>query len=151
MTVPDAVVAAVVEALPDAFLFVNHEDTPFDADDIVVFDGMVPPVPPDRYVVVYADTGTLAALAVCGQSDSATFRWQTTSVASDAPRARWLAGRVKAGIVDTRLDVDDWACGPVRHNFESMPARDELVMERPVSYIVDQFALLATRVSVPQP
>lgn len=143
MSVPEAVVQAVTAALPGAALY--DPDTGFDMDDLIVFDGIVPPEPPHRYAVVYADIGTLNALAVCSISDSAMFRWQVTSVGRDALEARWIAAQIRDGIVDTRPDPDGWACGLVRHNFAATPARDEQVMERPVVYLVDQYQLLASR------
>lgn len=142
MTVPDAVVAAIADALPEAEVW---DGSALNDDDLLVFDGIVPPKPPRRYVVVYADPGTLSALAVCSESDSATFRWQVTSVAPDRQVATLLAVAVRDGIVDTRPAAAGWACGLVRHNYSSTPARDEQVLERPVVYQVDQYALLASR------
>lgn len=148
MTVPDAVVAAVVAALPTGtYLWDPTDDDPVPIDDLVVFDGIVPPQPPRRYVVIYADPGTLAALGVCSESDSATYRWQVTSVAPDRPMASALATRVRDGIVDSRPSVTGWSCGQIKHNYASMPARDEQVTERPVVYQVDQYVLLAGRIA----
>jgi hypothetical protein len=147
MSVPDAVVAAVAAALPDADVW--DGSTPFDDDDLLVFDGIVPPKPPRRYVVVYADPGTLAALAVCSESDAATFRWQVTSVGPDRQVASLLAVTIRDGIVDDRLTAVGWACGPVQHNYASLPAKDEQVQERPVVFQVDQYALLAARAAIP--
>lgn len=147
MTVPDAVIAGIVAALPGAELWDGERE--LDPGDLVVFDGIVPPVPPRRYVVVYADPGTVAALAVCARSDSATFRWQTTSVAPDRAAAHWLSTAVRDGTVDTRPAAAGWSCGPVRHTFSQLPQRDEQVMERPAVYAVDQYALLASRVLEP--
>lgn len=149
MNVPDAVVAAVADALPDAEVWDGK--TPFDDDDLLVFDGIVPPKPPRRYVVVYADPGTVAALAVCGESGAATFRWQVTSVAPDRQLASMLAVAVRDGTVDMVLVPDGWSCGPVRHNYAGLPARDEQVLERPVVFQVDQYVLLASRVPLPAP
>lgn len=129
MTVPDAIVALVKAAVPG----------------VAVFDGRVGDTPPDRYVVVYPDSGTVKAVAACGESDSATFRWQVTSVAPDRQMAAWLATEVRDGTVDTRPVVAGWVCGPVGHNYGQLPQRDEAVAERPVVYQVDLYDLLATR------
>jgi hypothetical protein len=128
VTVPDAVIELVGSAVLD----------------VAVFDGIVPNTPPDRYVVVYADNGTLAALAACGESDSAMYRWQVTAVAPDRQMSAWLADKVRA-TVNTRPAVDGWECGPVEHTYSMFPQRDETVQERPVVYAVDQYSLLATR------
>lgn len=128
MTVADAVIEMVGAAVLD----------------VAVFDGAVPNTPPDRYVVVYADNGTLDALAACGESDSATYRWQITAVAADRQTSAWLADKVRA-TVDARPTVDGWECGPVQHTYSMFPQRDETVQERPVVYAVDQYSLLATR------
>lgn len=129
MTVPDTVLDMIGAAILD----------------VAVYDGIVPTEPPDRYVVVYTDPGTLQELAVCNQSDSATFRWQTTCVAPDRQMAAWLAEHVRDGTVDMRPAVDGWSCGLVCHTYSQFPQRDETVMERPVVYQVDQYHLLATR------
>lgn len=129
MTVPDALLSMIGDAVLD----------------VAVFDGRVPTEPPERYVVVYPDAGTLDALAVCGASDSATHRWQVTCVAPDRAMAGWLAEHVRDGTVDQKPTVDGWECGPVRHTYSMFPQRDEAVMERHVVYQVDQYRLLATR------
>ncbi len=129
MTIPDAIVTAVGAAVLD----------------VAVFDGIVPTEPPNRYAVVYPDTGTLAALAVCGISDSVTVRWQVTSVAPDREMAAWIAITIRDTTVDTKPAVDGWVVGPIRHTFSQTPQRDEAVLDRPVVYQVDLYGLLATR------
>lgn len=146
MSVPEAVLAAVVASLPGAALY-DPQSPITDPDDVYVFDGLVPPEPPHRYAVVYADTGTLNALAVCSISDSATYRWQVTSVGRDALEARWIATRIKDGIVDQKLSATGWSCGQIEHNYGGFPARDEQVMDRPVVYLIDQYVLLASRIA----
>lgn len=129
MTVPDEILALIAAAVPG----------------VTVFDGRVGPTPDDRYVVVYPDPGTVKALAVCGQSDSATFRWQVTSVGPDRERAAWLAVAVRDATVDVRPVVAGWACGLVCHSYAQLPQHDEAVAERPVVYQVDLYDLLAAR------
>lgn len=144
MTVADTIVGLVVGALPGAYLWEQTETSP-PAGDLVVFDGIVPPTPPHRYVVVHADDGTRRAETVAHESTGATFRWQTTSVAPDRQAAAWLAGRVKDGLLDVSPTVDGWSTGLIEHTFAQLPQRDEQVLERPVLFAIDQFRLLAER------
>lgn len=144
MTVPDAVIARIVAAIPGGVLAATDPDQQFPDTQVPVYDGIVPTTPPTRYVVVYIDIGTRQALAACGASDSATVRWQTTSVAPNGPMARWVADKVAAS-VDVRPAAAGWVCGPIQHTYSQRPQRDETVAERPVVYQVDQYELLATR------
>lgn len=144
MTVPDAVLAQIVAAIPGGVLATTDTDQVFPPEQVPVFDGLIPAVPPSRYVVVYIDIGTRQALAACGSSDSAYVRWQTTSVAADGQMARWVADKV-CDSVDTRPVATGWSCGPIQHVYSQRPQRDETVAERPVVYQVDQYEVLATR------
>jgi hypothetical protein len=130
VTVPDEILSLIVAAVPG----------------VAVFDGRVGDTPADRYVVVYPDPGTVKALAVCGQSDSVTFRWQVTAVAPDRERAAWLAVAVRDATIDARPVVAGWVCGPVCHSYAQLPQHDEAVAELPVVYQVDLYDLLATRI-----
>lgn len=149
MTVADAIVALVVDALPAGAYLWQRSDTAPAPDDLVVFDGIVPPAPPDRYVAVYCDDGTRNAGQVSHESTGATFRWQTTCVAPDRQMAAWLAGRVKDGLVDASPVVDGWSPGLIEHTFAQLPRPDEQVLERAVVFAVDQFRLLAERLPAP--
>lgn len=144
MTVPDEILALAAGALPGGYLW--DQESAIAPDDLVLFDGRVGPTPPRRYAVAYMDPGTLKALAVCNQSDSATFRWQITSVGPDRQTAAWVAAKIRDGIVDARPVVAGWACGLICHNYAQLPQPDEAVAERPVVYQVDLYDLLATRV-----
>lgn len=144
MTVPDAVLARIVAAIPGGVLATTDTDQVFPPDQVPVFDGIIPQTPPARYVVVYIDIGTREALSACGVHDSAYVRWQTTSVAPDGAMARWVAEKV-CDSVDTRPVAPGWSCGPIQHTYSLRPQRDETVAERPVIYQVDQYEVLATR------
>jgi len=145
-TVPDAAIQMIVNALPGAYLWdYSTSDNPPMAD-LVVFDSIVPPIPPLRYVVIYPDTGSLTALAVCQQSDTAAFRWQVTSVAPDGAQTRWLATRARDGIVDRRPVADGWTLGTIRHDGGRFLGRDEQVQERAAVVAVDRFHVLAARI-----
>lgn len=144
MSVPDAVLAEIVAAIPGGVLAPTDTDQQFTAGQIPVFDGIIPKTPPDRYVIVYIDNGTRHALAACGQSDSAYVRWQTTAVAPDGGQVRWLGDKV-LGSVDVTPTATGWVCGQIQHVYGQRPQRDETVAERPVVYLIDQFEVLATR------
>lgn len=130
MSLSDAILASIRAAVPG----------------VDVFDGIVPNEPPARYVVVYVDDGTLAALAVCSRSDSVTARWQTTCVAPDREMAGWLATRIRDNTVDSTPTSAGWVCGQICHQFSERPSRDETVQEKPVAFKIDLYDLLATRV-----
>jgi len=142
MIVSDAIVALVVAALPGATLWQRSDAAPA-ASDLVVFDGIVPPTPPERYVTVYIDDGTRVAGQVGQESTGRVFRWQVTCVAPDRPTCAWLAGQVKDGLVDARPVVDGWSPGMVEHTFAQLPRPDEQVQDRPVVFAVDTFRLVA--------
>lgn len=154
MTVADTVVAAVVAAIPGAALWQQTEATP-PFDDLLVFDAIVPPQPPQRYVVVWPDDGTRTTgpgrdqSPVCDVSSSELYRWQVTAVAPDRQMAAWLARRVKDHLTDARIEVEGLSSGLIRHVFSQQPQPDEKVLERPVVFVIDQYRLLAERVSLP--
>lgn len=146
MSVPDAVLAEVVAALPGAVLWEQGPAAPH-ADELLVFDAIVPPQPPRRYVAVYSDDGhrTPGAgrsnAAVSGQSTSDVYRWQVTCVAPDRHMTVWLSGRIRDHLVDRRLSVDGWDAGLIRHDGGQRARPDETVLERPVIYAVDLYAV----------
>jgi hypothetical protein len=144
MSVPDAVLARIVAGIPGGVLATTDADQVFPADQVPVFDGIIPKTPPDRYVIVYIDIGTLHAVAACNQSDSAYVRWQTTTVAADGGQVRWLAEKVR-DTVDSTPTATGWVCGQIEHTYSQRPQRDETVAERPVVYQVDLYEVLATR------
>jgi hypothetical protein len=147
---PDTILVMIVAALPGAYLWDSHNASVPNQDDLVVFDGIVPPTPPRRYVAVYIDDGTRDdAESVAHQSTSVTHRWQTTCVAPDRQMAGWLAGRVKDALVDARPVAAGWSPGLIEHTFSQLPRPDELVLERPTVFAVDQFRLLAERIAEP--
>lgn len=154
MTIQDTILDLIVAALPDAYLWEHTADLAPPVDDLVVFDGIVPPQPPRRYVAVYLDDGTRTPgpsrdeRPVCDESTSEVGRWQTTSVAPDRLRTSWLARRVRDALVDVRVVAEGYSPGLVRHMFSQLPQRDEQVLERPVVFAVDQYQLLAERVPV---
>jgi hypothetical protein len=145
VNIPDAVIARIVAAIPGGVLASTDADEVFLANQVPVYDGIIQNTPPRRYVVVYVDIGTLRALAACGANDSATVRWQTTSVAADGGQVRWIAEKVRDS-VDTKPLADGWSCGPIQHTYSQRPQRDETVAERPAVFQVDQYEVLATRV-----
>lgn len=151
MTVTDAVVAQLVASLPAN---TGSLDVGWTATDIGVFDVAVPGIPPPRYVVVYCDSGARSAAAVDGSSRDQTYSIQVTSVASlpnstssAGPQCRWLAEKVRDALTDWRPAVAGLLLGPVRHVSERRPAIDESIIDRPLVFAVDQFAVQADRIS----
>jgi hypothetical protein len=144
LSVPDAVLARIVAAVPGGVLAPTDTDQVFGPGEIPVYDGIIPKTPPDRYVIVYIDIGTRQAIAACGTNDSAYVRWQTTSVAPDGAQVRWVAEKV-CDSVDTRPVAAGWSCGPIQHTYSQRPQRDETVAERPAVYQIDQYEVLATK------
>jgi len=118
-------------------------------DDVAVYAGQVPKPPPERYVVVYADPGQLRSETVDRRSSGVTWSWQTTCVAPDRDMAAWLAMRVRDTLVDKRPAVVGWSCGLIEHTLTRFPQRDEQVLERPAVFVVDQYRLVAERVTGP--
>lgn len=131
MSIPDAIIAAITAAV----------------DPAKAYDGLVAEQPPERYVVVYPDAGTLAALAVCAVSDAVVHRWTVHSVAPDRAMAMWLSTAVRDALVDSRPVVDGWFCGLIRHTYSQPPVREETVMARPVINVMDTYRLDANRVA----
>lgn len=144
LALPKAVLAEVVLALPGSYLWDGA--SAIDNADVVVFDAIVPPKPPKLYAVVYVDDGTLSALAVCNESDSANLRWQVTAVAPYREQASWVASKIRFGSVGKNPAANGWATGKICHELSEPPGRDETVPELPVIYKIDRYDLLATRV-----
>lgn len=144
MSVPDAVLERIVAAIPGGLLASTDTDQVFAANEIPVYDGIIPEAPPRRYVIVYIDIGTRQALSACGRNDSAYVRWQTTSVAPDGGQVRWVAEKV-LNSVDVTPMAAGWVCGPIQHTYSQRPQRDETVAERPAVYQIDQYEVLATK------
>ena len=125
MNVPEAVLDAIGLAVPG----------------VVVYDGLVPDVPADRYIVLYAGNGTRQRLAVCDTADGGRWSWQVTSVAPTAAMARWLSAAVQGYHMVHRITASGWVPSPVAQDYgQPFPMRDEAVMERPVVYTVDQYS-----------
>lgn len=143
---PDGILQRIVSAVPGAVLIRTRDSTEYGPDDVVIFDGIVPKTPPTRYAIVYMDDGTLDALAACNESDSATVRWQITSVGPTRQMASWVASTIRFGTVDTKPTVPGWSCGQIKHVYGDRPSRDETVGEIPVVFKPDLYDLYATRV-----
>lgn len=143
MSPADVIADLVTAALPGADKY--QPGSAVDDDDLLVFDRIILPKPPQRYVRVNADNGTRAALAVCSRSDSVTLRWQVDCWAPDGPMASWMAVSILDNLLDTRPVIDGWACGQIVHTYSQSPGPEETVMERPVVRALDQYKLLASR------
>lgn len=125
MNVPEAVFDAVAQAAPG----------------VVIYDGIVPETPPDRYIVIYAGNGTRQRLTVCDRADGGRWSWQVTSVAPTAAMARWLSATVQEYHMTHPISASGWVPAPVEQDYgQPFPMRDEVLMERPVVYTVDQYS-----------
>jgi hypothetical protein len=151
VSLADAVVAQLVAAFP---VNVGSLATGWTATDIGVFDVAVPGIPPPRYVVVYCDTGARTSSAVDGASRDQAYSIQVTSAASlpdvtstAAPQCRWLAEKVRDALTDWQPQVDGLLLGPIIHRVSRQPAIDESLIDRPLVFAVDQFAVTADRTS----
>lgn len=112
---------------------------------VTVYDGTVLANPPGRYVVVYGDIGTVAALAIDGMPVDASYTVQTTAVTVDpyvAGDCRWLSRRVRDLLAGWHPVADDTAAaGLFECPVSQRPARDESVPDRHVWFAVNQFAV----------
>jgi len=110
--VPQPAAAALL-----ALLGTNTNLTVVDGDVAV---GQQPP-----YLVVYTSGGPEEGDNLGLYSNEATMRAYLHSTGETAAAARIIAGRAAATIIDQRLTVAGWACGPIKHELSQPPQRDE--------------------------
>jgi hypothetical protein len=143
VTFADAVLARLVEVLPSS---------------VGVYDTQVPGIPQadsdgvGRYVVLYPISGQRSVSGAAGASNDLSVTVQATSVAwfanasdSPAPECRWVAEQVRDALTDWVPPIDGF--GPVLHTLSRPGASDEKIRDRPAVYAVDQFSVLADRIS----
>lgn len=112
--------------------------------NLTVIDGDVPrgQVPP--YVVVYLAGAPKEGNNLNRRSDEAKPRAYVHSVGMTAAAARIVAGQVASTIVDQRLTIAGWSCGPIRNELTNPPERDEstgvAVMDQVDTYVWDMTA-----------
>lgn len=110
---------------------------------VEVYDGITPmdeAVLPSRYVVFYPDTPLAAAGDVAVTANGDDFSFQVTCVAVDggdeAWRARWLAGRIRDKLKQSRASPTS---GKYRHTSSSPASRDEQVVSRRAVVTMDRY------------
>lgn len=94
-------------------------------------DGLVPAVPARPFARAYATVEHppgIAGLAntIDGASRTAVVRWWVHCVADTEPGAIAVGMRVRAALLDARLQVAGWSCGMVRQEACPPPVRDEV-------------------------
>lgn len=89
-----------------------------------VYDGQVPDEPVFPYAVLYMDTGIDEATKLCGDPDTATFRFQVTSVGLTVPSALVVVDETRARVLGTRPAVDGRAVVRIRKE-TTIPVRED--------------------------
>lgn len=93
--------------------------------NLTVIDGDVPVGQEPPYIVVYTAGGPDEGDNLGLRSNEATVRAYCHSVGETAAAARIIAGQAAATIVDQRLTVTGWSCGPIKRELSNPPERDE--------------------------
>ncbi|WP_326565078.1 hypothetical protein VSH64_24870 [Amycolatopsis rhabdoformis] len=89
-----------------------------------VYDGQVPNEPEYPYAVLYMDTGIDEATKLCGDPDTATFRFQVTSVGLTAMAALVVVDESRIRVLGVRPVIAGRA--PVRIRKETtIPIRED--------------------------
>ena len=131
MSLPDVILDLVTAAVPD----------------VPVHDGHVPTFT-DRYVVLWADPGTVSAQDVAHTSDLVQYRFRLTYVTGGAQAGRrsvaWLAGHCRAALIDVMPTVPGWVFGPIELE-STAPIQVDPDSETTVLYGVDSFVVLGAR------
>lgn len=109
-----------VSAHHDAILALLRAGSP----TFTVYDGQVPDPPAYPYAVLYMDTGIDDATKLCGDPDTATFRFQVTSVGINATSALIVVDETRARVLGVRPVIAGRA--PVRIRKETtIPVRED--------------------------
>ena len=112
--------------------------------NLTVIDGDVPTGQEPPYVVVYLVGAPKEGDNLNRRSDEAKPRAYIHSVGMTPAAARIVAGQVAFTIVDQRLTVAGWSCGPIRNELSNPPKRDEstgaVVMDQVDTYVWDMAA-----------
>lgn len=93
--------------------------------NLTVVDGDVGVGQEPPYIVVYTAGGPDEGDNLGRRSNEATVRAYCHSVGETAAAARIIAGQAAATIVDQRLTVAGWSCGPIKRELSNPPERDE--------------------------
>lgn len=93
--------------------------------NLTVVDGDVGVGQEPPYIVVYTAGGPDEGDNLGFTSNEATVRAYCHSVGETAAAARIVAGQAAATIIDQRLTVAGWSCGPIKRELSNPPERDE--------------------------
>jgi hypothetical protein len=93
--------------------------------NVTVVDGDVLNEQDPPYTVVYFAGGHDGGDNLSRSSNEATIRAYVHSVGNTAAAARIVADQAAATLLDERLTVAGWSCGPIRRELTNPPKRDE--------------------------
>jgi hypothetical protein len=93
--------------------------------NLTVVDGDVAVGQEPPYVVVYLAGAPHAGDDLNGRSTEASPRAYVHSVGKTPAAARIVSGQVASTIIDQRLSVSGWSCGPIKSELSNPPERDE--------------------------
>ena len=112
--------------------------------NLTVIDGDVPTGQEPPYVVVYLVGAPKEGDNLNRRSDEARPRAYIHSVGMTPAAARIIAGQVASTIVDERLTIPGWSCGPIKNELSNPAERDEstgtVVMDQVDTYVWDMTA-----------
>lgn len=107
--------------------------------NLTVIDGDVPVGQEPPYLVVYLVGAPKEGDNLNRRSNEAAPRAYLHSVGTTPAAARIVAGQAAATIVDQRLTVAGWSCGPIKNELSNPPERDEskgvTVMDQVDTYV----------------
>lgn len=108
----------------------------------VTFDGFVEDAP-ERYCVVYADSGQRSTERITGLQSRSDFEYTIHSVGATVDQAQRIAERVYAQLMGFRPSVTSRQCWPITAQ-ASQPVRRDEDSPVPVFFGVDVFRLSST-------
>jgi hypothetical protein len=109
-----------LDAFADAALAALQAD-----EGLTVFDGPAPDLQMPPYVVVYFSVDSEGSDRFTVESTDASLRLITHCVGANTKAARIVAGRVRALLLDTLLEVEGLKPFPVRHEYGLPPTADQ--------------------------
>jgi hypothetical protein len=143
-SIADAVVESVTTLFPTPTV-------PPAPNDVQVWDGEVRGVPANRYVQVVVGNEVRSASSVDAVARDYLSRFTVQCVATNpnsnfpvTALARNLGRKVRDHLVGRTLTVDGLVVGLIVHETSEGPFKDDDVADRPVMFVVDEYAVLAT-------
>lgn len=87
---------------------------------LAVYDSEVPETPEldadgrvTPYAVLYPTAGRHDRSNLAATSNAVQWPFQVTVAGGDAQRCLWAAAAVAGALIDVRLDIAGWTCGPI--------------------------------------